>query len=97
MPPAVEAPKWRGYLPVFVQDGDREAPATLGVQVEFRPRRQPDRLLQLPPGATVGDLLRAVGESADHTLAVRGETPVPETEPLRDGESILLLSAFSGG
>jgi sulfur carrier protein ThiS len=67
------------------------------VQVEFRPRRQPDRAIELPAGATVGHLLQAVGESADHTLAVRGETPVVEAEPLRDGESILLLSAFSGG
>ena len=67
------------------------------VQVEFRPRRQADRAIDLPGGATVGDLLRAVGESPDHTLAVRGETPVPEAEPLREGESILLLSAFSGG
>ncbi|MHB1262494.1 MAG: MoaD/ThiS family protein [Thermoplasmatota archaeon] len=67
------------------------------VQVEFRPRRQTDRAVDLPAGSTVGDLLRAVGDSPDHTLAVRGETPVPEAEPLRDGESILLLSAFSGG
>jgi sulfur carrier protein ThiS len=67
------------------------------VLVEFRPRRQPDRAVDLPAGATVGQLLAAVGESADHTLAVRGETPVPESEPLREGESILLLSAFSGG
>ena len=67
------------------------------VALEFRPRRQPDRTVELPAGSTVGDLLRAVGESADHTLAVRGETPVPEAEPLEDGESILLLSAFSGG
>lgn len=67
------------------------------VSVEFRPRRQADRGVELPAGATVADLLRAVGASADHTLAVRGETPVPEGEPLRDGEAILLLSAFSGG
>ena len=91
--PAGEAAKWTAYLPVFVQG---EA-AGLRVLVEFRPRRQPDRAVELAAGATVGDLLRAVGESADHTLAVRGQTPVTEAEPLRDGESILLLSAFSGG
>jgi sulfur carrier protein ThiS len=75
-----------GYLPVFVR-----------VLVEFRPRRKPDRPVELPAGSTVGDLLRAVGEPVDHTLAVRGDTPVTEGEPLRDGEAILLLSAFSGG
>ena len=84
--PGGEAPKWRGYLPVFVR-----------VLVEFRPRRRTDGPVDVPAGATVGDLLRAVGESRDHTLAVRGDTPVAESEPLRDGESILLLSAFSGG
>jgi sulfur carrier protein ThiS len=67
------------------------------VQVEFRPQRKPARAVELPAGATVGDLLRAVGEPADHTLAVRGDTPVAEGEPLRHGEAILLLSAFSGG
>ncbi|HUR25377.1 MAG TPA: MoaD/ThiS family protein [Candidatus Thermoplasmatota archaeon] len=72
-------------------------PSEVLVRVEFRPRRQTDRAIALAAGATVGDLLRAVGESADHTLAVRGETPIPEAEALRDGESILLLSAFSGG
>ena len=55
------------------------------------------REVELAAGATVGDLLRTVAMSADHTLAVRGETPVTESEPLRDGERILLLSAFSGG
>ena len=70
---------------------------SLSVRVEFRPRRKPDRAVELPAGSTVGDLLRAVGEPADHTLAVRGDAPVPESEPLRDGEAILLLSAFSGG
>jgi sulfur carrier protein ThiS len=70
---------------------------TVRVLVEFRPRRRPGRAVDLPAGATVGDLLAAVGEPRDHTLAVRGETPVAEAEALLDGESILLLSAFSGG
>jgi len=67
------------------------------VQVEFRPRRQPPRAVELAAGATVGDLLRAVGQPADHTLVVRGDAPIPESEHVRDGEELLLLSAFSGG
>jgi sulfur carrier protein ThiS len=70
---------------------------TVRVLVEFRPRRKAAGPVELPAGATVGDLLKAVGEPRDHTLAVRGDAPVAEGEPLRDGESILLLSAFSGG
>ncbi len=67
------------------------------VRVLFRPRRKADAQVELSAGATVGDLLHAVGEGADSTLAVRGGTPIPEGEGLRDGEEILLLSAFSGG
>ena len=67
------------------------------VRVLFRPRRKADAAIVLPAGATVGDLLAAVQESPDSTLAVRGSTPVPEGEALVDGEEILLLSAFSGG
>ena len=81
-----DAPKCGTYLPVSVK-----------VHVVFRPRRKADVDVTLPAGATVGDLLRAVAEGADSTLAVRGSTPIPEAESLREGEEILLLSAFSGG
>ncbi|MES2153864.1 MAG: thiamine biosynthesis protein ThiS [bacterium] len=67
------------------------------VRIVFRPAREPPRDVALSPGATVGDVLRAVGQSPDHTLAIRGSTPVPEDEPVVDGETLVLLSAFSGG
>lgn len=67
------------------------------VHVEFRPRRQEDRAVEVPSGATVADLIEAVGESVDIIVAVRGETPVPEDAVLEDGEALLLLSAASGG
>ena len=67
------------------------------VTATFRPRRQEDRRVELPAGARVGDLLRAVGAPASGTLAVRGQDVVPESTPLSDGETILLLSSFSGG
>jgi len=67
------------------------------VLVTFRPRRQPDRAIELRAGATVADLLAAAGQGADSTLVIRGATPIPEDEVLQDGESLLLLSAFSGG
>jgi sulfur carrier protein ThiS len=76
----------RGVFAGFVQ-----------VRVSFRPRRQEDRAVDLPAGATVGDLLQAVGQGAASTLAVRGSTPIPEDTPLVAGETVLLLSAFSGG
>lgn len=67
------------------------------VRVRFRPRRQEDREVELPDGASAGDLVAAVGESVDIIVAVRGGTPIPEDESLVDGEEILLLSAASGG
>jgi sulfur carrier protein ThiS len=82
-----EAAKCRGYLGVFVPV----------VRVQFRPRRQEERLVPLPDGATVADVLREVGQPASSTLVVRGQDPVGESEPVRDGETLLLVSSFSGG
>jgi sulfur carrier protein ThiS len=67
------------------------------VHVRFRPRRQDDRTVELGAGATVADLVRAVGESVDMMVAVRDRDPIPEDEALVDGEEIILLSAASGG
>lgn len=67
------------------------------VQVQFRPRRDADCRLELPDGATAGDLLKRVGVSRDHVLVLRRATPIVETERLADGDEIVLLSAFSGG
>ena len=67
------------------------------VHVRFRPRRQEDRPVELPDGATVADLVAAVGEHIDVMVCVRDGVPVPEDEPLHDGEGLLLLSAASGG
>lgn len=84
--PAGEAPKCPCLLCVSVQ-----------VHVEFRPKRQDDRPVALQDGATAADLIRAVGEPVHVIVAVRDGSPIPEDEVLRDGETILLLSAASGG
>ena len=67
------------------------------IDVRFRPRRLQDRSVDIAAGATVIDLMRAVGAAVDTYVAVRGGTPIPEDAPLIDGEEILLLSAASGG
>lgn len=69
----------------------------VNVNVQFRPRRTPDGVVTLATGATAGDLLKAVGQPPSSTLVVRGSTPIPESVPLVEGETILLLSSFSGG
>jgi sulfur carrier protein ThiS len=52
----------------------------------------------LPPGATVGDLLDAIGVEAgyDVTAGVDGELAQRETT-LRDGADVMLLSPMEGG
>jgi sulfur carrier protein ThiS len=52
----------------------------------------------VPGGATVADLLAAVGieDRADVTAAVNGELAGRDT-PLRDGAEIMLLSPMEGG
>lgn len=67
------------------------------INVTFRPRRQEDRSVALDDGAVVADLVRAVGESVDVMVALRGGRPIAEDEVLADGEAIVLLSAASGG
>lgn len=67
------------------------------VTVVFRPRRQEARRLEVAPGAIVRDVLLATGQSPDHTLVIRGSTPITESEAVQDGEELTLLSAFSGG
>ncbi len=67
------------------------------VLVEFRPRRREAAWFEVPSGATVRDLCAIVGQPADTVVVVRGSEPIAETEVVRDGESLLVLSAFSGG
>ena len=71
--------------------------AFVQVNVRFRPRRKPDGPMALADGACAGDLLRAVGEPADHTVVVRAGVPLAESVMLADGDELLVLSAFSGG
>jgi sulfur carrier protein ThiS len=53
---------------------------------------------RLPRGATLADLLAAVGVEPDRelTLAVDGELAARDT-PLRDGADVMLLSPMEGG
>ena len=67
------------------------------VHVAFRPRRQEARDVALHDGATVADLIAAVGESVDVVVAVQAGRPVPEDHVLEDGATLTLLSAASGG
>jgi sulfur carrier protein len=58
-------------------------------------------LVELPEGATVGDLLSSLGLGGKWVLVERNGEPVRRddvpTTPLRDGDRIELVRAVAGG
>lgn len=67
------------------------------VHLLFRPGVQEDRDLEIHDGATVADLLEAVGMPPSNTLVIRQEIPIPEGTPLVAEETLVVMSAASGG
>jgi sulfur carrier protein ThiS len=55
--------------------------------------------LELPEGALVRDALRAASIVPDTVLVARAATKdvVPDDEPLRDGEELLVTRVVTGG
>lgn len=66
------------------------------ITAELLPARE-RRAVDLGPDATGMDLVRALGLSPDVHILVRDDTPIPEDEPLREGETIRVISVVSGG
>jgi len=66
------------------------------VAVELHPGNV-RKAVELPSAATGFDLVRTLGLAPDAHVLVRGEAPIPEDEPLRDGEQIRVIAVVSGG
>ena len=66
------------------------------IEVELPPAGS-TRSVELPPDARGLDLVRALGLAPDVHVLVRGDTPLPEDEPLRDGEKVRVIGVVSGG
>ena len=66
------------------------------VEVELHPAGTA-RSVELPPDARGLDLVRALGLAPDVHVLVRGDRPLPEDEPLRDGEKVRVIGVVSGG
>jgi sulfur carrier protein ThiS len=66
------------------------------VQAELLPSRSL-RTAELPAGATGRELLGHLGLSVDAHILVRGDVPLPEDEPLREGERLVVIQVASGG
>jgi sulfur carrier protein ThiS len=71
---------------------------TLIVAVEVvRAARSRSERVELPPGATVRDAVRAVGESPEGVAVLCDGTPVPLDRPLTGPTILTVLPTFSGG
>lgn len=66
------------------------------IEVELHPGST-RTFADLPPNATGLDLVRSLGLAPDAHVLVRGETPIPEDEALRDGDRIRVVAVVSGG
>lgn len=67
------------------------------VSVKSYPRGEIDKSLELPDESNALDLLRECDLRPDSWILVRDEKVIPDDAPLRDGDSIRLLSVISGG
>jgi len=65
--------------------------------VTLLPAGKETRVLELEEGARAEDAIRALGLYPDAWVPVRGDTPIPVDEGLRDGDRLKLVAAVSGG
>jgi sulfur carrier protein ThiS len=67
------------------------------VKVTLLPTKKETRTLVLEKGATVESAIRKLDLYPDAWIAVRGNSPIPSDERLRDGDEIKLIAVVSGG
>jgi sulfur carrier protein ThiS len=67
------------------------------ITVRSMPRGEVDTSIELPKGAIIIDLLKALNLRPDNWIASRDGRAIPDDSPLADGDSIKLLSVVSGG
>ncbi len=67
------------------------------VKVRLLPTKKTTKTVNLKRGSTVEDAIRALDLYPDAWIAIRGDSPVPLDERLREGDSLKLVSVVSGG
>lgn len=67
------------------------------IKVRSFPSREINKTIELKSDATVIDLLKELDLRPDSWIVVRDEKAIPEDAPLKDGDSLRLLSVISGG
>jgi len=69
----------------------------LRITVKTFPKREVDKSVELPDGATALDLFRTLNMRPDNWIVSRDDKMIPDDCPLKEGDSIRLLSVVSGG
>jgi sulfur carrier protein ThiS len=69
----------------------------LRITVKTFPKREVDKSVELPDGATALDLFQSLNMRPDNWIVSRDDRVIPDDSPLKDGDSIRLLSVVSGG
>lgn len=67
------------------------------VKVRSFPEGQIRKEITLEDNARVFELLKKLDLRPDNWIVVRDDKAIPEDAPLKDGDSIRLLSVISGG
>lgn len=67
------------------------------VRVARVPRPNVEEPVRVAEGATVAQVLRTLKIPPDAVLVVRNEEPVPLDATLAEGETLKIITVFSGG
>jgi len=71
--------------------------AMIRISVKSFPKGEVDKSMEMPNGSSVLDLLKKLDMRPDNWIATRDSKAIPDDSPLKDGDSIRLLSVVSGG
>jgi sulfur carrier protein ThiS len=69
----------------------------LRIKVKSFPRGEIDKSVDLPDKSTALDLFKTLNLRPDNWIVSRDDRVIPDDCPLKDGDSIRLLSVVSGG
>jgi sulfur carrier protein ThiS len=67
------------------------------VKVELLPTKKETKTLRMRAGSTVEDAIRFLKLHPEAWIPILKGSPVPLDEALRDGDTLKLISAVSGG
>ncbi len=67
------------------------------ITVKTFPKRDVDKTIDLPDESTALDLFKALNMRPDNWIVARDDKVIPDDSPLKEGDSISLLSVVSGG